>query len=546
MIQEEDPDQKELYKPIDYEDYKRGNLYMRKIGLSLVLCALMLSGMAMSAAAEDFYDWGSGEEETEKDPLDSRIYELYQNAREGGAAETGVQAPLAGKLVFVTIRDDEVVLNSIKKAQTQEDFYSVSADVLATSLEEADAVVIIEEEKEVTGYYQGGGNAYRTTTNLLMLNPATGALYSNETVAANDPPESINLSNGINGYGKFEVEKAVDLIMERRAQLLAGTGEEPDTEGNSNADTGNDMAAILRAPDESVISRILELLEMDSLKNTREFLQGEETVGSGFHGDAGSGVQEMLVSLGCEITVDGAVGAQTISALQQVQESLGLPATDSIDRQLFDALLPLILMTKDEEAADELLRDFYDEAGSEGCYEYIKGRAYELQGRYYAAKEAYENSRFKDSQERAASCEQAWPENGELWHNPEVTGSDTQLTFHVNSANSSQGMCFHLYTDEGKLTSVLFVTGSGSATATLPSGVYRIKAGTGEAWYGRKDAFGRNGSYEFMVFNEDDPEQKYRVTLESGMGYELSINVTSMSEGAEGVGSTSVDWDQWV
>ena len=101
-----------------------------------------------------------------------------------------------------------------------------------------------------------------------------------------------------------------------------------------------------------------------------------------------------------------------------------------------------------------------------------------------------------------------------------------------------------MYTQSGKLTAVLFVTGSASATTHVPAGTYRIKDGTGYAWYGKTDAFGRNGYYEFMSFS-DDPATMYDVQLSPG-SYELTVNVTEANEDAEGVGSSSSDWENWV
>ena len=40
-----------------------------------------------------------------------------------------------------------------------------------------------------------------------------------------------------------------------------------------------------------------------------------EVIASGYKGDAGAGLQRMLVDFGCDITIDGAVGAKTMEAL---------------------------------------------------------------------------------------------------------------------------------------------------------------------------------------------------------------------------------------
>ncbi len=294
-------------------------------------------------------------------------------------------------------------------------------------------------------------------------------------------------------------------------------------------------------PDEALIGQLLDALDNETYRSTRELLKGGEVVGSGFRGDAGSGVQQMLVDFGCGITVDGIVGSQTIGALHQVQESFGLPTSDSVDLETYDTLLPLLLLTKDEDVAGDLLYDYFEDKGGAGYYEYLKGCVLYVQGKYYSAKEAFESSTYGNSEERAVSCLQEWPANGELWENSEVPGSDTSLTFVVNSTDESRGICFEMFTVDGRLASVLLVKGSGSATTYLPVGTYRIRDCYGHEWYGTSEKFGPYGYYyEYLTFSEDE-DTMYDAYLDYG-SYQLTINASEM-QGGTSVGSTSVGWD---
>ena len=294
--------------------------------------------------------------------------------------------------------------------------------------------------------------------------------------------------------------------------------------------------------DETLISRILDALGNETYRSTRELLKGGEAVGNGSRGDAGSGLQQMLVDFGCDITVDGIVGNQTIGALHQIQESFSLPAADSVDLEAYDKLLPLLLLKKDEEAADDLLYDYFEETGGTGYYDYLKGCALYAQGKYYSAKEAFEYSSYGNSAERAASCQQEWPANGEIWHNPDMYAWDTSLTFTVNSFDESRGICFEMFTADGRLAAVLLVKGTGSATASLPVGTYRIRDCYGDEWYGMSEKFGRYGFYyEYLTFSEDE-NTKYDAYLDYG-SYQLTINASESAEGSTSVGSTSIGWD---
>ena len=84
----------------------------------------------------------------------------------------------------------------------------------------------------------------------------------------------------------------------------------------------------------------------------------------------------------------------------------------------------------------------------------------------------------------------------------------------------------------------------GMATVSdLGPGYYEIRDGVGYNWYGIKEAFGGEGSYETMTFDEEGTE---RVFLQSYYAYTLSINVRMTERTGDDVYSESIDWDKFV
>ena len=295
--------------------------------------------------------------------------------------------------------------------------------------------------------------------------------------------------------------------------------------------------------DKKTVKKLMADLGDSALRTTRKFLKKGGVIESGYKGDAGSGLQQMLVDFGCDITIDGAVGAKTMEALHQVQERFGIEPTDKVDLAAFDTLIPLLLITKGTESSEVDLQEFYDSVGGDGYFNYLKGCALAGVGKYYSAMEAFQNSSYEDSEERVASCVQELPGSGELWRNPNIPGSDSGLTFTVNGSDDSRGMCFQMYNLEDDLVSVVFVRGTGSATTYVPVGTYHIRDGSGTEWYGLNETFGPYGYYEYLTFSEDDAT-RFDANLDYG-SYELAINVSEISEGATSVGSSSVGWNDY-
>lgn len=294
--------------------------------------------------------------------------------------------------------------------------------------------------------------------------------------------------------------------------------------------------------DRKSVKKLMGELGESSLKTTRKFLKKGGVIESGYKGEAGNGLQQMLVEFGCDLTIDGAIGSKTMDALHQVQERFGIEPTDQVDLEAFDTLVPLLMMAKGIESSEVDLKAFYDAAGGEGYYEYLKGCALAGVGKYYSAMEAFLNSHYEDSQERARDCVQEMPDSGELWRNPDLPGTDTRLSFTVYGAEENSGMCFRLLDLEDNLVSVVFVRGASSGSTQIPAGTYHVMDGTGNEWYGINEGFGPSGHYEYLTFS-DDEETRFDTSLDAG-NYELSINVSELSEGATSVGASSVGWDE--
>ena len=285
--------------------------------------------------------------------------------------------------------------------------------------------------------------------------------------------------------------------------------------------------------DGDLLEQVLDALGEETYRSTYDALRGGEVIEKGSKGDAAKGVQQTLIAFGQDIAADGSVGPKTISALNAVQAGLGLPETESLDAAGYARLLPRLLMASDEETAYNILYDTmdYDE------YEYARGCALVLKGKYYHAKQAFENSSWADASERAAACVQEWPKNGQIWKNSSAKGSGVGLTVKINNMDEDQATLVKIYNSDDVLVSCLFIGGNGKASTKLGKGTYTIKEGIGSDWYGMEDAFGDDGYYKVMTFNGGD---EY-VTLKSGYDY----TITSGSGSGDSVGSNYESYDNF-
>lgn len=485
--------------------------------------------------------------------------------------------PIYGKLLFAEMKDDwGITDSSLNYAGSVTGYrdHAVPDEYLATGLEDADMLIIMYEDDISVGFYTAGGNAYQVDTMMAVADLNTGTIYSPYRVASDDPPSTITVQtiNGVptggSGYGEYMPEKTVELVMSSYDASVSAQAEqpaEPETEAavpeETPAETVPQAAepvpeettvAVQPVPEETTaaakegfLNEVLAALSDPEYESALTALQGGEVITQGMVGENSRILQKMLVEFGCEIDVDSSAGPGTFGALNQVRSAFGLAQADQVDGAVFAEMLLLLLVARDTDGQFEsLVNRYYGEGDSASLYRYLQGCAQYVAGNYYRAKEAFEESQYKDYQARAEACVQPWPGNGELWHNSSVYGSDMHLTFQVNSYDESEGMCFEVYTEDGTKAAVLFLTGSGSVTTMLPGGNYRIKDATGTTWYGLNDAFGRYGSYEYMSFYEFEDE--YLTALDSGYEWTITVNVTEGNPDAAGVGSVNTDWDTWT
>lgn len=158
---------------------------------------------------------------------------------------------------------------------------------------------------------------------------------------------------------------------------------------------------------------------------------------------------------------------------------------------------------------------------------------------YYSASIAFRESQYGDWQERAVACVQPWPENGEVWRNYRIPVVGMQLTIQVNQPEDSSFFA-RIYLD-GKAYTGLLIRGTDAVTVDLPGGTYAIKAGTGDVWYGGREAFGKDGHYQAMTFDNAGSET---TKLELGYSYTLSINVDKVQ--GTGVGNRNESWENFA
>ena len=193
------------------------------------------------------------------------------------------------------------------------------------------------------------------------------------------------------------------------------------------------------------------------------------------------------------------------------------------------------------ESCREFLADYAEKRSHPDGYKELYDEAMALYNdeRYYSARQAFIESQYGDWKDYAEKCIQPRPSTGELWHDPAIWVKDMYLTFQIDQPDDTS-IFIRLYQD-GKPVSYLFVAGPGETTVQLPgNGYYTIKDGIGTVWYGTKEAFGPDGSYETMTFDEAGTEKVY---LQSYYEYTISINIGG---GGDGIGSKEEDWGDFA
>ena len=162
--------------------------------------------------------------------------------------------------------------------------------------------------------------------------------------------------------------------------------------------------------------------------------------------------------------------------------------------------------------------------------------------KYYSAHTAFIESGYGNWEEMAEKCVRKWPDTGEIWHDKSQWLQDMELTIVIDQPEDT-AMFIRIFKNDAPV-SYLFISGPDSITVRLPgNGYYVIKDGVGKEWFGIKEAFGPEGSYETMTFDEEGTEKIY---LESNYAYTISINVESYDPDADSIFSETADWSDFV
>jgi len=517
---------------------------------------------------------------------DAKLHYVFDMAVNGKLEISDADPEYTGKLIFYIF--DTADLSSVESMKYGEPFYSVPDLYLADDFDEADTLVFIFPYTSVIGEYSNGGQAVSTFTRVCAVNMHTMEMYAIYTAVRNDPPESIEimLDNGAystdGAQGAYEPKEALNQILlsgkiksdakkewnnEIRQELLPwldkssipvqdGSAEEdtePDITGQlpriieltaSKSGDKNDTSAEKSVTDvydwltADLLERIFELLDDDTYSKTYNLLKTSKDLTNGSKGELVLGFQKTLIGLGQNIAADSVFGNATLTAFYQAADALGISRTNKISSKLYAALMPALLINLNEDAASKLLEDMLSgDGGSE--YEYLKGCVMCMRGKYYNARNCFENSRFGDYEDRALACVQDMPATGQVYKNNELTGSESSLTVSINSYDESAATCVLIYNSDDQLVSCLLIRGSSNAMALLKAGRYRIVDGTGYRWYGVRDMFGEDGTYETIIFDDGTDT----LDIQSGYDYTITFNVQEHSDASIGLGSEDIGWE---
>lgn len=328
-------------------------------------------------------------------------------------------------------------------------------------------------------------------------------------------------------------------------RMLAETG----NLSESAEDTGETASADdLDAVEEEVVSRqtdeddsmetidiVLDALGEPLYQTTCDDLAIGNTIDLDDRSSSAKGLQTLLIAFGYDVSADGLADKNTFYPLHRLQAIFGMEVNNTVDAEDFDYLLTGLYILNDPDGAEELLAGVgltYDE------FYYLRGCCAELRELYYTAYEYFDYCSGEDAYNRAQACIRPWPDNGEIYHHKDYVSTQVQLDIKVDNQDEGYATYFKIYSGDGDWVSSLFVLGSGTVTTNLPGGVYTVKLGTGESWFGLQEAFGYEGYYETLLFNDDVAE----VELASGYEYTLTINTSQNDPEADDVDSEYTDF----
>lgn len=342
------------------------------------------------------------------------------------------------------------------------------------------------------------------------------------------------------------------LVYNKQLRMLTGVYAGPETtadtdtavpaEGQAETDDDSQITAIGQEEEDDgsleTLQAIIDALGVPIFQTTYDDLAQGNEIQKGDQSDSAKGLQTLLAAFGYDIKANGKAYNKTFELLNELQGIFGLEQTDYINADGFSFFLTSLLIQSDRDLAQDLL------IGTELNYaefDYLLGCSAQLKGLYFTAAEYFENSGWDDADDRALACIRPWPKNGVVFRNEEYKSKRTTLQIVIENQDEGFATFIKVFSDNGDLVSALFAGGSAAVSTKLPSGVYTIKLGTGENWYGPLEAFGDYGYYQTLLFGEGITE----VTLESGYEYTLTINTSTNNPDADDVNSEYTDWNNF-
>lgn len=309
-------------------------------------------------------------------------------------------------------------------------------------------------------------------------------------------------------------------------------GFEMDPGGESDAISFNETAS-----SNSNLDYVLAHVD-PSYKDALAALRSGDPIANGTQSETVRTVQALFNEFGFNLPLTGGFYNQSQNALQTIETTFGMEKTDSLNADTFERILTSLLYYRaavNETEDGEKFPDTPDfltlsknlDFGSEsGRHLYLAGSAYQMAGANYQAYRAFEESGADDYRARMETCAQDWPSTGEIYRDTSFYGTNTSLTFRIGKS-ADTGVIIKILRS-GVNVSTLFLGRGDAVTAYLAGNTkYQLKIGMGEKWYGIKDAFGQDGYYEVMTY-EDGSDTVY---LEAGGIYTLSINTTTSADG---------------
>lgn len=273
------------------------------------------------------------------------------------------------------------------------------------------------------------------------------------------------------------------------------------------------------------LTDVLKSEHKEAYAEAYDFLKGGGVFKDSVKNKAAKGLQRLLCELGCEVKIDGKIGPMTLdAAFSATRGYWGAPdetGVSEINQDAFETMLLALLISEDEAAARAYLTEEYGEEAADEALRYYAAADAFRDGRYYTAFQGYSDlSQYRLSEEYAAACAQPWPENGEIERNKAFASKKCSLTV---EATLEEGMasCVRIRSADGQDVSALFINTSGAITVKLPEGDYTVTVGTGDTWFGEREAFGGGqGAYYATIYNDGDEEV---FSLKSDFSYTLTL-----------------------